>query len=518
MPIKNTYIQLNNYPVLPVNPCSDDDETFGIMVLELNPVKITNRPIFILFTVDTTGSMGDCVKHANTKMQYAIQTLKSIMKYVSTQEADIYVQINTFNETIKTIVDPVKVSQHSLPDILETLNAIDADGSTNIEAALTAATASITSYAQTYPTHSCVHIFMTDGEPTCGATSSAELLKCISTDYMSINIGFGTDHNAKLLCELSNSKNSEYHFIDKLENASLVYGESLHKVLYPCLQKVHIQVENGVIYDWTNNKWTTDVYESTLIGEIKKYYHVKTKTPCDIVGTIKAEAVRQPEAVGIYTAHIEETVLKLPDLIDMDDNVVHDNTIIKFAFRQCILEVLYEAKHIHYGMSPEELNAKKQQIKDLFDKIQTYVAEHNMQKDGIITQLLNDLYLAFWNIGAVDGGMYIFGRHSSQGNQQAHTPGNDRIKFNNVNNALNIPPVPVLRRLNRMNTQFEPHSLFDQHSQVNPPGSNLFTTNIPPINLVWPEEVGCDSAEDEYSSYSTPGIKKTTDSIRLYDE
>jgi len=65
-------------------------------------------------------------------MQYAIQTLKSIMKYVSTQEAEICVQINTFNETIKTIVDPVNVSPQNLPDILNTLNTIDADGSTNI--------------------------------------------------------------------------------------------------------------------------------------------------------------------------------------------------------------------------------------------------------------------------------------------------------------------------------------------------------------------------------------------------
>lgn len=508
MPIKNTYIQLNTYPSLPVNPCTDDDETFGIMVLELNKVKITNRPIFILFTVDTTGSMGDCVKHANTKMQYAIQTLKSIMKYVSTQEADIYVQINTFNETIKTIVEPAKVSPQNLPEILNTLNTIDPDGSTNIEAALTAATASITSYAETYPSHTCVHIFMTDGEPTCGATTSAELLKCISTEYMSINIGFGTDHNAKLLSELSDSKNSEYHFIDKLENASLVYGESLHKVLYPCLQNVHIQIENGVIYDWAKNQWTTDLYESTLIGEIKKYYHVKTTTPYDIIATIKAQAVCEQES-GLYTAHIEETVLKLPELIDIDGNIVDDNTIIKFAFRQRILEALYEAKHIHYGMSPEELNTKKQIIKDLFDKIQTYVAENNMHKDGIMTQLLNDLYLAFWNIGTVDGGMYIFGRHSSQGNQQAHTPGNDRIRFNNMNNALNIPSVPVLRRLNRINTQFDEHSL---------PEPILFTTNAHNLNLVWPEEVGCDAIEYEYSSYSTPGIKNTTDSIRLYDE
>jgi hypothetical protein len=272
-----------------------------------------------------------------------------------------------------------------------------------------------------------------------------------------------------------------------------------------------VQVDNGLIYDWTTNKWTTGIYESTLIGEIKKYYHVKTATPNDIIGTIKAHALRQEEA-GIYNAHIEETVLRLPELVDEDNNVVHDNAIIKFAFRQCILEALYEAKHIHYGMSFEELNTKKQSIKDLFDKIQKYVAENNMQKDGIITQLMNDLYLAFWNIGSVDGGMYIFGRHSSQGNQQAHTPGNDRIRFNNLNNALNIPPVPVLRRLNRINTQF------DQHSPFNPHGPNLFTTNTLPINLVWPEEVGHESADNEYSSYSTPGIKNTTDSIRLYDE
>ena len=81
-----------------------------------------------------------------------------------------------------------------------------------------------------------------------------------------------------------------------------------------------------------------------------------------------------------------------------------------------------------------------------------------------------------------------------------------------MNNALKIPPVPVLRRLNRMNTQFV------QDSHVSPPGPNLFTTNTLPLNLVWPEEVGCDASEDEYSSYSTPGIKRTTDSIRLYDE
>ena len=162
-----------------------------------------------------------------------------------------------------------------------------------------------------------------------------------------------------------------------------------------------------------------------------------------------------------------------------------------------ILEV-YEAPD-----NKRKINNKKQTIKDLFDKIQKYVTENNMQTDGIITQLLDDLYLAYWNIGTVGGGMYLFGRHASQGNQQAHTPGNDQIKYNKMNNALNIPPVPVLRRLNR---------------KFNQTGHNVFTTNTLATNLAWPEEVGCDALEHEYSSYSTPGIKTTIESIRLYDE
>ena len=114
---------------------------------------------------------------------------------------------------------------------------------------------------------------MTDGEPTHGANTSRELIECVSNEYLSINIGFGTDHNAKLLCEISNLSNSEYHFIDNVENSSVVYGESLHKVLFPCLHNVNIYVENGLIYDWINNEWSTSIYENTLISEIKKYYH-----------------------------------------------------------------------------------------------------------------------------------------------------------------------------------------------------------------------------------------------------
>ena len=49
-------------------------------------------------------------------------------------------------------------------------------------------------------------------------------------------VGFGIDHDTVLFNKLGNLTNSGYYFIDKLENAGLVYGEILHGVFYKYLQ------------------------------------------------------------------------------------------------------------------------------------------------------------------------------------------------------------------------------------------------------------------------------------------
>lgn len=504
MPIKNSYIQLNTQPMLPINPTGTDDESFGVLVLEMKQINITKRPIFILFTLDTTGSMSEFVTHVTTKMQYAIQTLKSIVKYLSTENVDVYVQINTFNDDVTTIIPPTKVSAQTHTDMINTLSTIDAEGSTNIELALSSANASITEYATANPTHKCVHIFMTDGDPTSGATTPAELLNCVSHDYMSINIGFGIDHNAKLLCDLSNANNSEYHFIDNIEHASLVYGESLHKVLYPCLQTVRINIENGLIYDWLNNGWTSCITENTIVSEIKKFYHVKTATPTLIAANIEAYHECTTEDDQTYMSHINETVLRLPDLQDSDGNILHDPTIIRFAFRQSILEILYEAKNVDRYTNYDTVQNIKNQMKSIYDKLRTFTNENNMQNDGFVTQLLNDLYLAYWNIGMDNGEIYILGRYIAQANQHAYTPGNNRLHMHNINNGLGIPPTPIMRRFGHMR---------NQHSWAVPGTTGVFNSNID-LRL---STATSGMTDNEYSSYSTPGIRRTTTSIQSQD-
>ena len=504
MPFKNTYIQLNTHPLLPVNPTGSDDETFGILVLEMNEVNITTRPLFILFTLDTTGSMSEYVTHSTTKIQYAVQTLKSIVKYLSTLEVDIYIQINTFNDNVATIVPPTKVSIQSQSDLINILNTVDADGTTNIELALKSANTSITEYAKNHSTTSCVHIFMTDGEPTSGATTSNELLDCISSDYMSINIGFGIDHNAKLLCDISNMTNSEYHFIDNIEHASLVYCESLHKVLYPSLRNARIHIENGFVYDWLDNEWKTCITENIIVGEIKKYYHVKTNMKNTIKAQIEAYREDKMEDNNSYIAHVDENILQLPELIDNDGNIIHDLNVVKFAFRQCILELFYESKQLNRYTNIDTVHNIKWRIKEIYSKLHMFADENNMKTDGVIKQLLNDLYLAYWNIGMDNGAIYIHGRHTSQGNQHAYTPGNNQLHMHTLNNVLDIPPTPVIRRFNNG------HPRNDWTTS----GPNIFTNSLDLYESI----TGTSGTTDnEYSSYSTPSIRRTAASIQSYD-
>jgi len=168
MHIKNSYIEINDNSDYPFKLLDNEEERFGVLNIELDKVEIVKSPIFILFTVDTTGSMSDYASNNKTKMEYAIQTLKSIMKYLSLYDINVTIQINTFNIKTEILIEPIIITKDNVKDITEKIDTIDADFVTNIENALQTANKCIHEYKLQNSNSECVHIFMTDGEPTAG--------------------------------------------------------------------------------------------------------------------------------------------------------------------------------------------------------------------------------------------------------------------------------------------------------------------------------------------------------------
>mgnify|MGYP006139187633 CR=1 FL=1 len=102
----------------------------------------------------------------------------------------------------------------------------------------------------------------------------------------------------------------------------------------------------------------------------------------------------------------------------------------------------------------------------------------------------------------MDGEIYIYGRYSSQGNQNAHTPGNSRIHNLIIGDGFDTPMRPVLRRYS--NTRLQHHSL------------NIFNV-VDSININ-DDDSSNGQTDSEYSCYSTPGIRNTSSSIRILDD
>ena len=495
MYIKNSYIQIDNNNDYPFKLLDNEADRFGILKIELDKVEIIKSPIFILFTVDATGSMTDYASKNKTKMDFAIQTLKSIMKYLSLYDINVTIQINTFNIETEILINPIIITKDNVKYITDKIDTIEADFVTNIENALQTANKCIHEYKLQNSDCECVHIFMTDGEATAGCLTTNELVKCVSEDYISINIGLGNDHNAVLLNKLSNLKNGEYHFIDKIEKSSVVYGESLHKVLYPCLKNIIISIENGFIYDWKTNEWKTEIYENVLISEMTKYYHVKTDDMLNISANLTADIEITKEDM-VYHKKIEENIYKLPDLINNENEIVVDNTITKFAFRQRVLEILYDPHKI------------PQEIKDLFNVLVKYMRDNGLLEDNMLNQLKNDLYITYWNLNT-NNSIHINGRYMAQGSQSAYTPSNHISLSMNDMNIDNQRPRPIMRRT-RHDLHINIFGINDDDNDDNDDNDNDDDNDDDDNSL--------GTTDNEYSCYSTPGTRSTVNTIRLYDD
>jgi hypothetical protein len=188
---------------------TQEDESFGILNIKMKKTRITKIPTLFLLTIDKTGSMNEIGKGKTPKIDYVIQTVKNIIRYLSSQKVPIYVRIHIFNEEVEVLLEETIITQENVEEIIEKVNSITCESCTNIGNALLKANETLIEYSKKNPTHNIAHIFMTDGEPTIGETNSDKLKEFVNESFPNIFLGFGADHNVYLLNRLTENNNSE---------------------------------------------------------------------------------------------------------------------------------------------------------------------------------------------------------------------------------------------------------------------------------------------------------------------
>jgi Mg-chelatase subunit ChlD len=361
-----------------------------------------------IFQIDCSGSMSDICSDGRTKMQHILHTLKNMILYFKENPSlKVNVTIHAFDDNIFKIVDRTIVDESSFNTILTDIDKIVPRNCTNIEKALQDTKEYIAKLSEQYPTTTKTHIFMTDGQVTAGNGNHADLLKLVDNTNTNVFIGFGLDHDATLLNVISGAEKSSYYFIDKLENAGLVYGEILHGIVYKFLENVEISITNGLIYNYNTNTWNPTLRIGNVASESSKFYHITGNT----------------SSIVQVTGKRSDTGEEIQTIIPIQEETAD---LTKYLYRQRTQELLFRVNFHNKNNENdseeyiETFKNLKAEMQEFFDELKKYMSDNNLTDDVLLKNLCDDIYICHSTFGTSYGHMYCTARGNSQGQQRAY--------------------------------------------------------------------------------------------------
>ena len=286
------------------------------------------KKIYMLFTIDCSSSMSLKYKNRNTKIQQVIHTLKGIFKELAKESeknnTEIHVAVTGFGQILYQILDFIKITPENVSSLLAILDNIKTYTLTNIEIALQNAKNILDGLSS--DNTRIYHVFMTDGEITMGENNPHKLRQMVDTNYTTICIGFGKEHDCGLLIELSNFLRGEYYFIDNTENSAMVYGEIVYNIIYHAIDAFKLRLYNGLIYDWKNNQWVSELEIASLSNDREKIFHLVTygnihDIEIEIVMSYGHLTTKDEVRSCLYGEEVIETLYCYPPLIDIRDSM-----------------------------------------------------------------------------------------------------------------------------------------------------------------------------------------------------
>jgi uncharacterized protein YegL len=395
--------------------------SFGKLEINVEDCDIPEHTWDIKFSVDFSGSMLEKCNDGNTKMQHIQHTMINILRlFVDYNTAKFNISIDTFDDKYELLLDFTEINTDNLDEMIKKINKIYPRNSTSLILPLEKTKTELQNRKNQYPNHKQLHILLTDGCDTCNDNVYTRLKPlCSEIDHSFIAFGFGVNHDAKALTIMTDNNKSEYAFIDELEKAGLVYGEHLHSVLYKVLHDIYITIENGEIYNWKNNTWSSTLYINGLDSGVSKTYYVRTDDICECVyGSITGFE---------YTNNTEHTLQEfnneftpVPDLMDMENDTIIPVDLTSHVYRYRTLKLMAELKDSYDNDGFDNTKMKKQ-IKEFYEEIKNYIDTNNLTDDLFMKKIKDDVYILYKTIGTLYYELYSGARQRSQGNQNVCT-------------------------------------------------------------------------------------------------
>ncbi|MDQ1640412.1 MAG: Ca-activated chloride channel [Pyrinomonadaceae bacterium] len=217
----------------------------------------------IVFVLDTSGSMADASKmeKARAALLYGIKILRP---------ADRFNVISFAGEEHLLANELINADENGRTRALRFVEALKPVGSTNIDAALTAAREQISRSANLG--HPRMIVFLTDGLPTVGTTNIEQILaNANKTDGARIfPFGVGYDVNTSLLDRLASQSGGVADYIEPKEDLEVKVSNFFSRISYPVLSDLRLDMA-GVETDLSYPRTMPDLFRGSQLTIIGRY-------------------------------------------------------------------------------------------------------------------------------------------------------------------------------------------------------------------------------------------------------
>ncbi|XP_054912767.1 inter-alpha-trypsin inhibitor heavy chain H5 isoform X2 [Poeciliopsis prolifica] len=244
----------------------------GYFVHYFAPRGLPVIPKDIIFVIDVSGSM------IGTKIKQTKQAMNTILGDL--REGDHF-NIITFSDKIHTWKKgrTVRATRQNVRDAKEFVRRINAEGWTNINAALLSAAQLVNPSSSGSSSHLASHrvplvIFLTDGEATTGVTSGDTILNNAKKALGSVTlfgIAFGDDADFLLLRRLALENRGVARMVYEDADAALQLKGFYDEVANPLLSDIQLSYMDDQVFDITHNLFPNYFQGSELVvaGRVK---------------------------------------------------------------------------------------------------------------------------------------------------------------------------------------------------------------------------------------------------------
>ena len=252
--------------MLPYSPGNED----GFALVTVTPPAATRdatTPRDVTLVLDVSGSMqGRKIEQARAAGKQLLGTLRTEDRF----------RLIDFSSDVRTFRDEfVQASSENVREANRYLDALEAQGSTNIEGALREAMRPTTSSGR-LP----LILFMTDGEPTVGERQP-DRLAALAADAAAragsgpqrriFTFGLGSDVNVTLLEQLSLEGRGSAEFVRPDESVERMVGVVANRLVDPILTDVRVRVDGDVRLSRMLPSQPSDVFADRDLVVLARY-------------------------------------------------------------------------------------------------------------------------------------------------------------------------------------------------------------------------------------------------------